>query len=105
MVGCDSKGGGLLELNNANKGKFLALVHPMKTYRFLASFRLTLTGESATVHHESSAKVQGSFRDFLAEQLHDRNKRKAFLADLTGHRDPEPVSLSIELQGYFIPVY
>ena len=63
----------------------------MKTYRFLASFRLTLAGEPATVHHESSAKVQGSF--------------KAFLADLTGHRDPEPVSLSIELQGYFIPVY
>ena len=77
----------------------------MKTYRFLASFRLTLTGESATVRHESSAKVQCSFKAFLAEQLHDRNKRKAFLADLTGHRDPEPVSLSIELQGYFIPVY
>ena len=77
----------------------------MKTYRFLASFRLTLAGEPATVHHESSAKVQGSFKAFLAEQLHDRNKRKAFLADLTGHRDPEPVSLSIELQGYFIPVY
>ena len=77
----------------------------MKTYRFLASFRLTLAGESATVRHESSAKVQGSFEAFLAEQLHDRNKRKAFLADLTGHRDTEPVSLSIELQGYFIPVY
>ena len=77
----------------------------MKTYRFLASFRLTLAGESTTVRHESSAKVQGSFRDFLAEQLHDRNKRKAFLADLTGHSDPEPVALSIELQGYFIPVY
>ena len=77
----------------------------MKTYRFLASFRLTLTGESATVHHESSARVQGSFRNFLAEQLHDRNKRKAFLADLTGHRDLEPLALSVELQGYFIPVY
>ena len=77
----------------------------MKTYRFLASFRLTLAGESTTVRHESSAKVQGSFEAFLAEQLYDRNKRKAFLADLTGHRDPEPVSLSIELQRYFIPVY
>ena len=77
----------------------------MKTYRFLASFRLTLAGESTTVHHKSSAKVQGSFKAFLSDQLHDRNKRKAFLADLTGHRDPEPVSLSIELQGYFIPVY
>ena len=77
----------------------------MKTYRFRASFRSTLAGESTTVHHESSAKVQGSFKAFLAEQLHDRNKRKAFLADLTGHRDPEPLALSIELQGYFIPVY
>ena len=77
----------------------------MKTYRFIASFRLTLAGESATVRHESSAKVQGSFEAFLAEQLHDRNKRKAVLADLTGHRDTEPVSLSIELQRYFIPVY
>ena len=77
----------------------------MKTYRFRASFRSTLAGESTTVHHESSAKVQGSFEAFLAEQLYDGNKRKAFLADLTGHRDPEPVSLSIELQGYFIPVY
>ena len=77
----------------------------MKTYRFLASFRLTLAGESTTIHHESSARVQGSFKAFLAEQLHDRNKRKAFLADLTGHRDLEPLALSVELQGYFIPVY
>ena len=77
----------------------------MKTYRFLASFRLTLAGEPATVHHESSARVQCSFKAFLAEQLHDRNKRKAFLADLTGHRDLEPLALSVELQGYFIPVY
>lgn len=77
----------------------------MKTHRFLASFRLTLAGEAATVRHESSAKVQGSFEAFLAEQLYDRNKRKAFLADLTGHRDAEPESLSIELQGYFIPIY
>lgn len=77
----------------------------MKTYRFLASFRLTLAGESATVRRESSAKVQGSFRDFLAEQLHDRNKRNAFLADLTGHRDAEPESLSVELQGHYVPIY
>ena len=77
----------------------------MKTYRFLASFRLTLDGESATVHHESSAKVQGSFKAFLAEQLYDRNKRKAFLVDMTGHSDPEPESLSVEFQGYFIPIY
>ena len=77
----------------------------MKTHRFLASFRLTLTGESATVHHESSARVQGSFEAFLAEQLHDGNKRKAFLADMTGHRDAEPESLSVELQGHFIPIY
>lgn len=77
----------------------------MKTYRFLAYFRLTLAGESATVRHESSAKVQCSFKAFLAEQLYDRNKRKAFLADMTGRADAEPESLSIELQGYFIPIY
>ena len=37
MVGCDSKGGGLLELTNANKGKFLPLVNTMKAKTILQS--------------------------------------------------------------------
>ena len=65
----------------------------MKKHRFLASFRA------------SSAKVHGSFGAFLAEQQHNQKARKAFLADMTGHRDAEPESLSVEIQGYFIPIY
>ena len=36
----------------------------------------------------------------------DRIKQlQAFLADMTGHRDAEPESLSVEIQGHFIPIY
>ena len=77
----------------------------MKTHRFLASFRAPIGGIPATIVHESSAKVHGSFGAFLPEQQHNQKARRAFLADITGHRDPEPESLSIELQGYFIPIY
>ena len=77
----------------------------MKTYRFLASFRSIVGGIPATIVHESSAKVHGSFGAFLAEQQHNQKARKAFLADMTGHRDAEPESLSVELQGYLIPIY
>lgn len=77
----------------------------MKTYRFLASFRATLGGIPASVVHESSARIPGPFKDFLASQQHNQKARRAFLADITGHHDPEPESLSIELHGYFIPIY
>ena len=59
----------------------------MKTHRFLASFRATLGGIPATIVHESSASVHGSFGAFLATQQHNQKARKAFLADMTGHRD------------------
>ena len=77
----------------------------MKTHRFLASFRAPIGGIPATIVHESSAKVHGSFGAFLAEQQHNQKASRAFLADITGHRDPEPESLSVELQGHFIPIY
>jgi len=44
--------------------------NPMKTYRFLASFRALVGGIPAAVVHESSAKVHGSFGHFLATQQH-----------------------------------
>ena len=31
--------------------------------------------------------------------------RKAFLADMTGRVDAEPESLSVELQGNYVPIY
>ena len=77
----------------------------MKTNRFLASFRAPIGGIPATIVHESSAKVHGSFGAFLATQQHNQKARRAFLADITSHHDPELESLSIELQGYFIPIY
>ena len=77
----------------------------MKTHRFLASFRATLGGIPASITHESSARIQGPFKDFLATQQHNPDARRAFIADITGHMDPGPESLSIELQGYFIPIY
>ena len=77
----------------------------MKTHRFLASFRATIGGIPATIVHESSAHVHGSFGAFLATQQHNLAAHKTFLADITGHRDPEPESLSVELQGHFIPIY
>ena len=76
----------------------------MKTHRFLATFRAN-TPEPTNYGGEYFAKVYGSFGAFLATQQHNRKARKAFLADMTGHRDAEPESLSIELQGYFIPIY
>ena len=77
----------------------------MKKHRFLASFRAHVGGIPATITHESSARIQGPFKDFLATQQHNQKARRAFLADLTGHRDAEPESLSVELQGYLIPIY
>ena len=77
----------------------------MKTHRFLASFRAPIGGISSTIVHESSAKVHGSFGAFLATQQHNLEARKAFLADMTGHDDAEPESLSVEIQGHFIPIY
>ena len=77
----------------------------MKTYRFLASFRASVGGIPASVTHESTARIQGPFEDFLATQQHNPDARRAFIADLSGHLDPEPESLSVELQGYFIPIY
>ena len=77
----------------------------MKKHRFLASFRASVGGIPATIAHESTARVHGKFADFLASQQHNQKARRAFLADITGHHDPEPESLSIELQGYFIPIY
>ena len=77
----------------------------MKTYRFLASFRAHVGGIPASITHESSAKVHGSFGAFLATQQHNQAARKALLADMTGHRDAEPQSLSVEIQGHFIPIY
>ena len=76
----------------------------MKTNRFLATFRAN-TPEPTNYGGEYFAKVYGSFGAFLATQQHNLAARKAFLADMTGHRDPEPKSLSIELQGHFIPIY
>ena len=77
----------------------------MKTHRFIASFRATIGGIPATIVHESSAHVHGSFGAFLATQQHNLAARKTFLADMTGHRDAEPESLSVEIQGHFIPIY
>ena len=80
----------------------------MKTHRFLASFRASSTGGTGVAHHISghySARVHGSFGAFLATQQHNLAARKAFLADMTGHRDAEPESLSVELQGHFILIY
>ena len=77
----------------------------MKKHRFLASFRSIVGGIPATITHESTARIQGPFNDFLASQQHNQKARKAFLADMTGHRDAEPESLSVEIQGYFIPIY
>ena len=77
----------------------------MKTYRFLASFRALVGGIPAAVVHESSAKVHGSFGTFLATQQHSMKARQAFIADMTGQRDPTPESLSVEIQGHFIPIY
>ena len=77
----------------------------MKTHRFLASFRATIGGIPATIVHESSARVHGSFGAFLAAQQHNLKDRKAFLSDLTNHTNPEPESLSVEVAGHFIPIY
>ena len=77
----------------------------METHLFLASFRVPIGGIPSTIVHESSAKVHGSFGAFLATQQHNQAARKVFLADMTGRADAEPESLSIELQGYFIPIY
>ena len=77
----------------------------MKTYKFLAYFSGELRGSPVSYICESSARVHGSFGAFLAEQQHNQKARKAFLADMTGHSDAEPESLSVELQGYFIPIY
>ena len=44
-------------------------------------------------------------KNFLASQQHNQKARRAFIADITGHRDAEPESLSVELQGHFIPIY
>lgn len=77
----------------------------MKTHRFLASFRAHIGGIPATIVHESSAKVHGSFGAFLATQQHNQAARKAFLADMTGRADAEPESLSVELQGHYVPIY
>lgn len=77
----------------------------MKTYRFLASFRSIVGGIPASVTHESTARIQGPFKDFLATQQHNPAARRALLTDITGHLDAEPESLSVELQGYFIPIY
>ena len=77
----------------------------MKTHRFHASFRAPISGIPATIVHESSARVHGSFGAFLATQQHNQAARKAFLADMTGHSDAEPESLSVEIQGHFIPIY
>ena len=77
----------------------------MKKHRFLASFRASVGGIPATITHESTARIQGPFKDFLASQQHNPAARRAFLADMTGHRDPEPQSLSVEIQGHFIPIY
>ena len=77
----------------------------MKTHRFLASFRALVGGIPATIVHESSAHVHGSFGAFLATQQHSMKARQAFIADMTGHRDAEPESLSVEIQGHFIPIY
>ena len=76
----------------------------MKTRRFLASFRATVGGHTADIVHESEARIQGSFREFLASQQNQQT-RLAFLRDLTGHADPEPISLSVKIQGHFIPIY
>ena len=77
----------------------------MKKHRFLASFRAHVGGIPATITHESTARIQGPFKDFLASQQHNQKARRAFLADMTGHRDAEPESLSVELQWHFIPIY
>ena len=77
----------------------------MKKHRFLASFRAHVGGIPASITHESTARIQGPFKDFLTSQQHNQKARRAFLADLTGHRNPEPESLSVEIQGYFIPIY
>ena len=77
----------------------------MKTYKFLAYFSGELRGSPVSYICEASARVHGSFGAFLATQQHNLAARKAFLADMTGHSDPEPESLSVELQGYLIPIY
>ena len=77
----------------------------MKTYRFLASFRASVGGIPATITHESTARIQGPFKDFLATQQHNPAARRAFIADLTGHLDNTPRSLHIELNGHFVPIY
>ena len=77
----------------------------MKTHRFLASFRAHVGGIPATITHESSARIQGPFKDFLATQQHNPDARRAFLADITNHANPEPESLSVEVGGHFIPIY
>ena len=77
----------------------------MKKHRFLASVRASVGGIPASITHESTARIQGPFEDFLASQQHNQKARRAFLTDITGHHDPEPESLSVELQGYFITIY
>ena len=77
----------------------------MKTYKFIAYFSGELRGSPVSYICESSAHVHGSFGAFLATQQHNLEARKAFLADMTGHRDAEPESLSVEIQGHFIPIY
>ena len=73
----------------------------MKTHRFFASFRVG----HCFIRCESSAKVHGSFGQFLATQQHNQRARRAFLSDLTNHTNPEPESLSVEVAGHFIPIY
>ena len=77
----------------------------MKTYKFIAYFSGELRGSPVSYICESSARVHGSFGAFLATQQHNLAARKTFLTDMTGHRDAEPESLSVEIQGHFIPIY
>ena len=42
---------------------------------------------------------------YLTTQQHNQAARKAFLADMTGRADAEPESLSVELQGNYVPIY
>ena len=77
----------------------------MKTHRFLASFCAHVGGIPATITHESTARIQGTFKDFLTSQQHNQMARRAFIADLSGHHDNTPISLSIELNGHFVPIY
>ena len=77
MVGCDSKGGCLLELNNTNKGKFLPLVNSTNT-----------TNRTMKTVTEAISAYAAEFRRLArsTQKAHAR-KARAFIAQNPGCAD------------------